>query len=260
MIGLDQRGCGRSTPHASDPSTSLDANTTDRLVRDIEHLREHLGVEAWIVNGASWGCTLALAYAHAHPDRVTGIVLVAVTTTNRSEVDWISEGVGAVFPEAWDRLARHAEDAGVGYVRGRDRLVEAYARLMSSPDPAVRDAASWEWARWEDTHVSIGAGGLRRDPRWQDRRFRHAFVRLTTHYWSHDGFLDPPLLARPDLPVGIPAVLIHGRRDISGPVATAWQLHRRWPASQLVIDEDGGHGGGTMGEAWRAANDRFVAG
>lgn len=259
VIGLEQRGCGRSTPHASDPTTSLAGNTTGQLLDDVERLRDHLGITSWVVNGASWGSTLALAYARAHPERVRGLVLFAVTTTSRAEVDWITEGVGAVFPEAWDRLAAHAEGAGIGYRRGEGRLVEAYSRLMESPDPAVRDEASLEWALWEDTHVSIGAGGLHRNPRWDDPRFRHAFVRLTTHYWSHEGFCDPPILSDVEALRGIPAVLIHGRRDISSPVVTAWRLHRSWPGSRLVVDEGDGHGGASMAERWRAANDELLA-
>ena len=258
VVGLEQRGCGRSTPHASDPAVPLTHQTTAHLVEDVERLREHLGVDAWVVDGVSWGSTLALAYAQAHPERVLGVVLYAVTTTSRREVDWVTEGVGAIFPEAWDRFAAHAESAGIGYRRGRGRLVEAYATLLASPDPAVRDAASWEWARWEDTHVAIGAGGLRSDPRWRDDRFRHAFVRLTAHYWAHDGFCDPPLLDRMELLSGIPGVLIHGRRDISSPAVTAWELHRRWPGSQLVVDEGDGHGGSSMVQRWRAANDAFA--
>lgn len=196
LVGFEQRGCGHSTPHASDPAVSLDDNDTAHLIADIEALREHLRIDAWVVNGVSWGSTLTLAYALEHPERVLGVVLFAVTSTSRAEVDWITEGVGSVFPEAWDRLAAHAEHADIGYSRRRGRLVEAYARLMESPDAEVRDAASHEWALWEDTHISIGAGGFERDPRWEDDRFRHAFVRLTTHYWSHDGFCDPPILQR----------------------------------------------------------------
>lgn len=259
IIGFEQRGCGRSAPHASDPSVSLASNDTDRLIADMEALREHLGVDRWILNGVSWGSTLALAYALAHPERVAGIVLFAVTTTHRTEIDWITEGVGTIFPEAWDRLASHAEGAGIGYARGRGRLVAAYARLMEDPDPAVRDAASREWALWEDTHISIGTGGLRRDPRWEDDAFRLAFCRLVTHYWSHDGFCDPPILDRLDRLAGIPATLIHGRRDVSGPASIAWRLHRGWPGSQLIIDEGDGHGGVSMAERWRAANDALVA-
>ncbi|KRE61710.1 alpha/beta fold hydrolase [Nostocoides sp. Soil756] len=258
VVGFEQRGCGRSTPHAADPGTSLAANTTAHLVADMERLREHLGIRRWIVNGVSWGSTLAVAYAQAHPERVAGVVLFAVTTTSRAEVDWITEGVGTVFPEAWDRLATYAEEAGVGYRRGNSRVVEAYRRLMESPDPGVRERASWEWARWEDTHVAIGAGRMVRDPRWEDERFRLAFVRLCTHYWAHDGFCDPPLLEGMDRLAGIPATLIHGRRDISSPAVTAWMLHRRWSSSTLVVDEGDGHGGASMGERWRAANHDLV--
>ncbi|UQN30028.1 alpha/beta fold hydrolase [Brachybacterium kimchii] len=272
VIGLEQRGCGRSLPHASDPSVSLGENTTQHLIDDIEALRAARGVESWIVNGVSWGSTLALAYAQARPERVLGVVLFAVTTTRRREIDWITEGVGAIFPEAWDRFASFAEDACIGYARGEGRVVEAYARLVNSADAAVREAASREWALWEDTHVSIGTGGIdtpertgsppavRRDPRWEDDAFRLAFVRLTTHYWSHDGFLDPPLLENMAVLEGIPAVLIHGRRDVSGPAVTAWELHRRWPGSTLVLDEQDGHGGTSMVEAWSAANTRLLDG
>jgi proline iminopeptidase len=259
VVGFEQRGCGRSTPHASDRSTSLRTNTTAHLIKDIEQLREHRGINAWIVNGVSWGATLGLAYAQAHPDRVRGIVLLAVTTTSRREVDWITEGVGAVFPEAWDRFASHAERSGIGYARGEGRLVEAYARLIESPNPAVRDAASREWALWEDTHISIGAGRFQRDKRWDDTGFRLAFLRLTAHYWSHDGFCEPPILERTERLEGIPGILIHGRRDISSPVVTAWQLHRRWPGSRLIVDEGDGHGGVSMTEQWRDANALFVA-
>ncbi len=260
VIGFDQRGCGRSTPHVSDPTVSLAMNDTAHLVADIEALRVHLGVTAWIVNGVSWGSTLALAYAQTHPERVLGIVLYAVTTTRRDEVDWITEGVGAIFPEAWDRFASHAEQAGIGYRRGRARLVDAYARLMESPDAQVRDAASQEWALWEDTHISIGTGGVHRNPRWDDPAFRHAFVRLTSHYWSHDGFCDPPILDNMDRLHGIPVTLLHGRRDVSGPAITAWRLHRSWPGSVLLIDEGDGHGGASMTARWSQANDDLVAG
>ncbi len=259
VVGIDQRGCGRSVPHASNPQVSLSDNTTPQLIADLERVREHLGIPAWIVNGASWGSTLALAYAQAHPNRVLGIVLYAVTTTSRHEVDWVTEGMQAVFPEAWDRLACHAEAAGLGYRRGEGRLVEAYAQLMSSAELGVREAASQEWALWEDTHVSIGVGGFRRDTRWEDRSFRHAFVRLTTHYWSHDGFCDPPILKQMVLLDGIPGVLLHGRRDISSPAAIAWGLHRRWDGSTLHIDEGDGHGGTSMAQSWRLANDALTA-
>lgn len=258
VIGLDQRGCGRSRPHVTAPGYDLSANTTASLIADIERVRVHLGVDKWLVNGVSWGSTLALAYAQAHNENVLGAVLMAVGTTDRFQVEWITETVGAIFPEAWDRLAAHAEGAGIGYRRGHGRLIEAYAQLMTQPDPAVRDAASRAWAEWEDTHVSIGTGGYVRNPRWEDDEYRQVFATLVTHYWANDGFVVPPILERMDRLAGIPATLIHGRRDVSGPAVVAWRLHRSWPGSELIIDEGEGHGGDAMVEAWCAANTRHA--
>lgn len=256
IIGLDQRGCGQSRPHVTDSGYDLGTNTTAFLVGDIEQVREHLGIERWLVNGVSWGSTLALAYTQDHPERVIGVVLMAVTTTDRFQVDWITETVGAIFPEAWDRLAAHAEAAGIGYRRGQGRLIEAYAKLTAHPDVAVRDAASRAWVEWEDHHVSIGTGGVVRNPRWNDDEYRRVFATLVTHYWANDGFLVPPILERMERLAGVPATLVHGRRDVSGPAVVAWRLHRSWPGSELIIDEGEGHGGKAMVEAWCEANSR----
>jgi proline iminopeptidase len=258
IVGLDQRGCGRSHPLVTSPGYDLVGNTTSALIADIEAVRVHLGIERWLLNGVSWGSTLALAYAQAHPDRVLGVVLFAVTTTDRFQVDWITESVGAIFPEAWDRLATHAEQAGIGYRRGEGRLIEAYARLMTHPDPAVRDRAGWAWAEWEDHHISIGTDGVTRGADWENDEFRNGFATLVTHYWSHDAFLEPPLLERMSDLAGIPATLIHGRRDVSGPALIPWRLHRSWPGSELIINEREGHGGPGMVEAWREANRRHI--
>ena len=258
VVGFDQRGCGRSTPHVTAPDYDLNANTTQHLIQDMEQLRRHLGVDRWLVNGVSWGSTLALGYAQAHPSRVLGVVLMAVTTSARSEIDWITEAVRAVYPEAWDRLASHAEQAGIGYRRGTDLVVEAYARLMGDPDPAVRDRAAWAWHDWESHHVSIGAGGVPPDPRQDDGEARRVFATLVTHYWAHDGFLDPAILTRMDLLRDIPATLIHGRLDVSGPAITPWLLHRAWPGSELIIEEHEGHGGPAMVQAWCEANTRHA--
>src|SRR4029079_6228311 len=147
-----------------------------------------------------------------------------------------------------------AEQAGIGYQRYDERLVTAYARLMRSPDLAVRTAAADAWADWEDTHVSIGAGGFHRDPRWDDPTFAAVFATLVTHYWSSDGFLEPPILDRVSEIAHLPAVLIHGRLDVSGPVVTAWRLAQAWPGSELVIDEGEGHGGLSRVAEWGAAH------
>jgi proline iminopeptidase len=258
IIGLDQRGCGRSTPRVTTPGYDLGENSTSFLVDDIERVRAHLGVERWLVNGVSWGSTLALAYAQAHPHRVTGVVLMAVTTTDRFQVDWITETVGAIYPEAWDRAASHAEQAGVGYRRGEGRLIEAYARLMTHADPVVRDAASYAWIDWEDSHDSIGSEATHGGGRWDDTDYRHVFATLVTHYWAHDAFLDPPILDRMERLHRIPATLIHGRRDVSSPAVVAWRLHRKWPRSELIVVEDEGHGGPSMVEAWCLANSRHA--
>ena len=258
IIGFDQRGCGRSTPRVTARGYDLAQNTTAHLIDDIEALRRHLEVDRWLVNGVSWGSTLGLAYAQAHPERVTGVVLMAVTTTDRFQVDWITEAVGAIFPEAWDRLAGHAEQAGIGYRRGDGRLIEAYARLMTDSDYAVRDAASSAWADWEDHHISIGTGGVRRDNSRVDGEERHVFATLVTHYWAHDGFLSPPILDRMERLHGIAATLIHGRLDVSGPSVVPWLVHRAWPASELIIEETEGHGGALMVEAWCSANTRHA--
>ncbi|GAA3765340.1 prolyl aminopeptidase [Microbacterium kribbense] len=250
IIGIDQRGCGRSTPNVIDDLAHLDANTTPALIGDIEAVRRHLGVERWLVHGVSWGSTLALAYALAHPDRVTAIVDAAVTTTSRAEVDWITETMGAVFPEEWERMASAREPG--------ERVIDAYARLLRDPDAAVRARTAAAWDRWEGVHVLLDplrtAGPLHpSDPRTQQ-----IFATLVTHYWAHDGFLDVPIIDRAGQLAGIPGVLIHGRHDVSGPAATAWRLHRAWPGSRLHIVETEGHGGPEMMALVAQATDEFA--
>lgn len=250
IVGLDQRGCGRSTPWATDEPATLADNTTKELIADIEALRHHLGVEAWLVHGVSWGSTLALAYALAHPTRVTQLVLVAVTTGARREIDWVTEGVGAVFPEAWAHLAEGVP-AGV-------RVIDHYARLLRDTDPEVRSHAADRWDEWESTHISLNPG-WRPGPLHADQRYRENFATLVTHYWSHDCFLDSDeILMRASELAGTPGVLIHGRRDISGPAVTAWLLHRAWPGSRLVIIEDEGHGGPIEMQSAQEAIDAFT--
>lgn len=251
VVGLDQRGCGRSTPWAVDDLAHLDDLTTTALIADVEALRVHLGVGSWLVHGVSWGSTLALAYALAHPDRVTALVLTAVTTGGRDEIDWITEGVGRVFPEAWERFAAGVPD-GV-------RVVEHHARRLRDPDPAVRAAAADAWDAWESTHVSL-------DPAWQpgplheDPRDRANFATLVTHFWAHDCFLvgDDAVLARAHRLAGTPGVLVHGRHDVSGPVITPWRLHRAWPGSELHVVESEGHGGEEEMELTCRAIDRLA--
>lgn len=187
----------------------------------------------------------------AHPSRVTELVLVAVTTGARREIDWITEGVGAVFPEAWARLAE-GRPAGV-------RVVDHYAGLLRDPDPTVRSATAQRWDAWESTHVSL-------DPNWkpgpvhEDPRVRENFATLVTHYWSNDCFLgEDEIISRAGELAGTPGVLIHGRHDISGPAVTPWLLHLAWPGSKLTIVESEGHGGPEEMRLAQEAIDAFAA-
>ena len=234
---FDQRGCGRSRPLADDPSVSLDRNTTHHLIADMEQLRAMLGVEAWDVVGFSWGTTLALAYAQAHQERVSGMVLGLVTTTSASEVAWLTEGVGRIFPEQWNRFA-----AAVPEAYRRDRLIDSYAEMLGSDDSAVRDHAAMEWCAWEDAHVSLGPDAAP-SPMFADPVFRYRFARLVTHYWRKAAFLeDEQLLLNAGLLNGIEGFLIHGRYDISSPLEVPWRLSEAWTTSTLNILEDAGHG------------------
>lgn len=236
---FDQRGCGRSRPLASEPSVDLAANTTTHLIADIELLRLTLGVDRWTILGLSWGTTLGLAYAQAHLQRVNAMVLGFVTTTSRSEVRWITEDVGRIFPEEWDRFAR----AVPNHLRHLP-LVDAYAILLGDHDPTMRDYAARSWCTWEDAHVSL-TPGMMPSPHFDDPEFRLGFARLVTHYWRHAAFLEEDQLIRDASRLnGIPGVLIHGRYDVSGPLVTAWKLHNQWATSRLHVLDDAGHGGG----------------
>jgi proline iminopeptidase len=247
---LDQRGCGRSVPHAADPATSLEHNTTDHLVADLERLREHLGIERWLVTGGSWGTTLALVYAERFPHRVSEIVVSAISTTRRSEIDWLYRGAGQFFPEAWKRFRDGAGD---------DDVVAAYARLLE--DPARRDRAAIDWRAWEDTVLSLEPGATPSDRGEQPDDAVLAFARLTAHYYSHAGWLEEGAVIRDAGRLAdIPGVLIHGRLDLSCPVTTAWELARAWPGAELLIDDHSGHHRSQVKRAWKLdALDRFAS-
>ncbi|MDR6416453.1 alpha/beta fold hydrolase [Pseudarthrobacter sulfonivorans] len=253
-IGLDQRGCGKSTPLVQDDLDHLSENTTQALIKDIEAVREHLSIEKWIVTGASWGSTLALAYALEYPARVLGIALVAVTTSSREEIQWITEDVGRIFPEAWAEFAEAAKAAP------GERVVEAYARRLAGQDRADARLAASGWDGWESTHTSLDPNWLS-GPMFEDERERMTFALLVTHYWANDGFLvdGQEIIPRIHELNGIPGYLVHGRRDISGPAVTAWQLHRRWASSRLIVIEDEGHGGPASMAALTRAVEEIAA-
>jgi proline iminopeptidase len=240
IILTDQRGCGRSQPHVAE-SSDLKINTTAHIIEDLERLREHLQIDRWSLLGASWGSTLALAYAQAFPQRVASIVLACVTTTTRREVQWITHDMGRIFPKQWERFVSFSshDQSGIDPVDG-------YAALVFSADAAVRDRAAREWCAWEDTHVSL-APGYAPNRRFDDPAFRLLFTRLVTHYWRHAAFLsDDQLIADASRLHSIPGILLHGRYDISSPLETAWKLHQAWPGSILRVIDDAGHGGGSM--------------
>lgn len=240
IVLTDQRGCGRSRPHVEKVS-DLEVNTTAHLIKDLERLREHLAIDRWTILGASWGSTLALAYAQALPHRVAAMVLACVTTTSRREVKWITNDVGRIFPEQWERFA--AASSGD---RNPTDVADAYAKLVFSADPAARERAAREWCVWEDTHVSLAPGHVP-NSRFKDPAFRLLFARLVTHYWRHAAFLgEDQLIRNASILNGIPGVLLHGRYDISSPLETAWRLHQAWRGSALEIIDDAGHGGGAM--------------
>jgi proline iminopeptidase len=256
VVLFDQRGCGRSAPHASDPAVDLATNTTEHLIADIERLREHLGFGRWLVVGGSWGSTLALAYAERLPECVSEMVLFSVVTTSPTEVRWATRGVGRYFPAEWSRFQN-----GVPATERDGDLVAAYYRLLHDPDPAVREKAARDWCRWEDVHVAVRSDH-RPDPRYADPRFRMAFARLVTHYWHHAAFLeDGALLRDAGRLAGIAGVLVHGRMDLSSRLDVPSRLSQAWPGSELIVIDDAGHGAGQPGmrDAVVTAIDRFAA-
>ena len=236
VVTMDQRGSGRSRPHAGDDAAALRANTTAHLIADVERLREALGIKEWTVYGASWGTTLAQAYAHAHRDRVRDLILAAVTTTGRAELDMLYGGAGAFLPEAFEAFRASAPEGepGVG-------MAAAYAARLTCGDAETERAATLAWCRWEEAVLRVDP---RAEPagRFEDPRFRRGFARLVTHYFRNLAWLDPPLLERADALAGLPATLINSRLDLSCPLSTAWRLHRAWAGSEFVVVPGSLHG------------------
>ena len=252
IVLFDQRNCGRSTPLANDLSVSLESNTTQHLIADIEQLREHLGIDQWLVFGWSFGCVLALAYSQAHTDRVSELVVTGTATGRQSEVDLLTRGLGGLFPAAWAKY----RDA----VPAADRdgsLAAAYSRLLNDPDPAVRAKAARDWCDWEEAMLPTSG----HNPRYDDPAFRLRFARIVTHYWSNGHFLDDgALLKEAGRLSRVPGVIIQGSLDLVNLVGTPWLLAAAWPGSELVFIDDAGHGGNAaLISALVTATDRFAA-
>ncbi len=265
IVLLDQRGAGRSRPHASDPAADMSVNTTAHLMADLERLRAHLGIERWLVWGVSWGSVLGLRYAQTHPGVVSELVLTGVATGSNAEVDLLTRGLGRIFPEAFERfLAVLPPDE-------RERnLAAAYSRLLESPDPEVRERAARAWTDWETAMIPAPPGSV---ARFQDPEYRFGFARTVTHYWGNDHFLgeskDPGgdsgdhgqsvVLRDAHLLRGIPGTLVQGSLDFGNLLGIVWRLHHAWPDSELVIVDEGGHDTGAAGDdVLVAATDRYA--
>ncbi len=231
VLLFDQRGCGRSEPHAE-----LAANTTWHLVADIERLRVACGHEQWLVFGGSWGSTLALAYAQRHADRVSGLILRGIFLLRQAEVEWYYQGGAAwLFPDKWEAFLAPIPEAE------RDDLVEAYRRRLTGSDEAERIACARAWSLWEGSTITLlpdpaSVGGFSED------RFALAFARIENHYFTHKGWMEEGQLLRDAYRLrGIPGTIVQGRYDTATPVRSAWDLHRAWPEAEFHLIPDAGH-------------------
>lgn len=253
IVLLDQRGAGRSTPHASDPAADMGVNTMKHLLADLELLRRHLAVERWLVWGVSFGSVLGLRYAQTHPDRVSELVLTGIATGSRAEVGLLTRGLGRIFPEAWEAFRD-----GVPEGERDGDLAAAYHRLLASPDPEVRARAARAWTDWE---TACEPAPPRSVPRYEDAAFRAGFARTVTHYFAHDHWLGGDEVVLRDAPslAGIPGVMVQGSLDFGNLLGTPWRLQRAWPGSELILVDDAGHDAGARGvaEELASATDRF---
>jgi proline iminopeptidase len=233
ILIFDQRGCGRSTPFAS-----LEANTTQHLVADIELLRTRvMGCDRWQVFGGSWGSTLSLAYAQAHPERVTELVLRGVFLFDRHEVDWLYRpgGASSIYPDGWEEFVAIIPDAE------RGDLLEAYQRRLTSEDEAVQLEAAKAWSKWEGVTVTLLPSPETLEDFTEPRK-AIAVARIENHYMRHGGWLkEGQLLRGVERIRHIPCIIVQGRHDSCTPPVAAWSLHRTWPEAELQIVPDGGH-------------------
>jgi proline iminopeptidase len=232
IIVFDQRGCGRSKPHAS-----LKDNTTWHLVSDMEKIREKLGIERWLVFGGSWGSTLSLAYAQAHPTRVSELVLRGIFMLRKKELDWFyQEGASKIFPEPWQEFLQPIEDDK------RDNLMDAYREIFYGDDQEKKLQAAVAWSKWEAATSSLLISKSRVDE-FQDPEFALAFAMIENHYFVNKGFFEDEnqLLENLDVIRHIPAVIVQGRYDVVCPMESAWELANKWPEAEFIVTPNSGH-------------------
>ncbi len=252
IVLFDQRGCGKSRPHAE-----LAENSTWQLVEDIERLREHLDIHRWLVFGGSWGSTLALAYAETHPARVTELVLRGIFLLRRWELEWFYQspgGAAALFPDLWERYVEPIP------ALERGDMMRAYYARLTSEDPAVRARAAQAWSSWEGatSYLRTSADYV---AKFADTAFAEAFARIECHYFVNGGFFESDEQLLEDVPRirHIPALIVQGRYDVVCPMRSAWDLHRAWPEADLRIVPDAGHSAFERGNLHElvSATDRF---
>jgi proline iminopeptidase len=253
IVIFDQRGCGQSTPYAE-----LRENTTWDLVSDIEKLREHLGIDKWLVFGGSWGSTLSLAYSQTHSDRVTGLILRGIFMLRQKELRWFyQEGASNIFPDAWEEYLKPIPE------HERDDLISAYHKRLTSEDKQVRLEAARAWSVWEGSTSKL-LPSAKTITRFGEDDFAEAFARIECHYFVNKGFFasENQLLENVDRIRHIPTVIVHGRYDVVCPVISAWELHHVFPESELIIVPDAGHSMTEPGiqTALLDATDRFING
>lgn len=250
ILLFDQRGCGRSTPHAA-----LEANTTWHLVADIERLRELMGVDQWLVFGGSWGSALAIAYAQSHPAHVSELILRGIFTLRQQEIDWYyQEGASRIYPDKWERfLAPIAEP-------DRGDLLHAYHRILTGENRLAQVAAAKAWSVWEGETIRLLPDAAL-SATHEDDAFALAFARIENHYFVHRGWLEEGQLIRDAGKLrDIPGVIVQGRYDMACPAETAWALHKAWPEARFEMIEGAGHAYNEPGilDALIRATDSFA--
>jgi proline iminopeptidase len=238
IVLFDQRGCGKSTPHAN-----LEDNTTWHLIEDMEAIREHLGIEKWLVFGGSWGSTLSLSYAIKHPERTSELVLRGIFMLRKKEIDWFYQsGASFIYPDAWESYLEPIPE------EERHDLVAAFYKRLTSDDADTRMAAAKAWSFWEGS-----TSKLLPNPTFASKyagdKFAEAFARIECHYFTNKGFFEEDgwILKNVDAIRHIPSVIVQGRYDVVCPATTAWELHRVWPEADFHMIADAGHNSGEPG-------------